>query len=158
MWVFGLFVAVPIIEIALFLQLGGIIGFWATLGLVILSAAMGSWLLRSQGKAAMGRLRHSIERMDDPTEPIASGAMIMLSGALLLTPGFFTDVVGLALLVPQIRKMVFDRLRASVQFSRFEMRGGANSKKTHEEPHDVIDGEYTDLSPDYSLDKIKRKH
>ena len=90
MWVFVILVAVPIIEIALFLQIGGILGFWATLGVVILSAAVGSWLLRSQGKAAMGRLRQSVERMDDPTEPIASGAMILLCGALLLTPGFFT--------------------------------------------------------------------
>ena len=96
MWLFLAFLAVPLIEIALFVEVGGMIGLWPTLAIVVLTAVIGTWAVRSQGLLAIERLRGSFQHLDDPTEPLAHGAMILVAGALLLTPGFFTDAVGFA--------------------------------------------------------------
>jgi len=97
MFLFLAFLLVPLIEIGLFIQVGGWIGLWPTLGIVVLTAFLGTWLMRTQGLMAMGNLRSSFSELRDPTEPLAHGAMILVAGALLLTPGFFTDAVGFAL-------------------------------------------------------------
>jgi len=150
MWLFLLFLAVPLIEIALFIQVGGAIGLWPTLGVVVLTAILGTWLVRNQGALAMGNLRKSFSELDDPTEPLAHGAMILLAGALLLTPGFFTDAVGFALLMPPVRRAAFNYLRQRVKVQRFEM--GPNGPKTTRHPQnqresDIIEGEYREVDP-----------
>lgn len=103
---FLLFVAVPLIEIALFIQIGGWLGLWPTLGLVVLTALVGTVLMRAQGMAALDRLQAALERGRDPTGPLADGAAVLIAGMLLLTPGFFTDTLGIALLVPALRKRI----------------------------------------------------
>ena len=103
MWLFALLVAVPIIEIALFIQVGGVIGLFPTLAIVIATALAGTVLLRRQGLATLSKLQSSVAEGRNPMNPIAHGAMILVSGVLLLTPGFFTDAVGLLLLVPGVR-------------------------------------------------------
>ncbi|MCK4713448.1 MAG: FxsA family protein, partial [Marinosulfonomonas sp.] len=100
MWLFLIFIAVPLIEIALFIKVGGILGLWYTLGVVVATAFLGTWLVRTQGIAAMNQVRGSFSQMQDPSEPLANGAMILFAGALLLTPGFFTDAIGFLLLFP----------------------------------------------------------
>ena len=82
MWLFLAFLSVPLIEIALFIQIGGAIGLWSTLGIVILTAAIGTFLVRTQGALAMNNLRQSFGTLSDPSEPLAHGAMILVSGAL----------------------------------------------------------------------------
>lgn len=119
MRLFLLFLLVPLIEIALFIQIGGLIGLWWTLAIVILTAIIGTALVRGQGLAVLSRLRGSLEDLQDPTEPLAHGAMILFSGALLLTPGFFTDAVGFALLVPGIRGVIFRFIRDRIEVQRF---------------------------------------
>jgi len=104
MWLFLLFVSVPLIEIALFIKVGGLIGLWPTLSIVVITAFIGTLLMRTQGANALMRLRQSMERLEDPSEPLADGAMIIFAGALLLTPGFFTDAIGLLLLLPPVRR------------------------------------------------------
>jgi UPF0716 protein FxsA len=81
MWLFLAFLAVPMIEIALFIQVGGLIGLWPTLAIVVLTAVIGTWLLRMQGAVALSNLRRSFSDLDDPSEPLAHGAMILFSGA-----------------------------------------------------------------------------
>ena len=103
MWLFALFVAVPIVEIALFIQVGGVLGLWPTLAIVILTALAGTALMRAEGRGAMASLQRSLSEGGDPSGPIAHGAMILVAGVLLLTPGFFTDALGLALLLPPVR-------------------------------------------------------
>jgi len=147
MWLFLAFLAVPLIEIALFIQVGGAIGLWPTLGIVILTAILGTWLVRSQGIMAMGNLRNSFSRLDDPTEPLAHGAMILLAGALLLTPGFFTDAIGFALLVPSLRKAVINSLRKHVHVQNFDI-GGPEHRPPQGE--DVIEGEFHEVNSDKS--------
>ena len=138
---FLLFLIVPLVEIALFIQVGGIIGLWSTLLVVILTAVIGAYLVRTQGLAVLGQLRGSFEELRDPTEPLAHGAMVLFSGALLLTPGFFTDAVGFALMVPAIRSAVFRFARARVNVRTVQF-GPRDSRR----PDDVvIDADYVDL-------------
>lgn len=103
MWLFLVFVTVPIIEIALFIQVGGWIGLWPTLAIVVLTAVAGTMLVRVQGLQTLARLQNSLAEGGDPVNPIAHGALILVAGVLLLTPGFFTDALGLSLLIPAVR-------------------------------------------------------
>ncbi|MDJ0826228.1 MAG: FxsA family protein [Rhodobacter sp.] len=149
MWLFALFIAVPLIEIALFIQIGGAIGLGWTLLIVVLTAILGTWLVRAQGMLALSQLRDSFSRLNDPTEPLAHGAMILFSGALLLTPGFFTDAVGFALLIPSVRSAVFRYLRARVTVQRFEMGTGPGQRTDQAPPGKgpVIEGEFEEVVP-----------
>ena len=141
MRLFLLFLLVPLIEIALFIQIGGLIGLFPTLAIVIITAVLGTFLVRSQGLAVINQVRGSFEQLNDPTEPLAHGAMILFSGALLLTPGFFTDAVGFALLVPGIRGGVYRAVRSRINVQSFEY--GARTSPPKEAG--VIDAEYEDL-------------
>ncbi len=144
MYLFVAFLAVPLIEIALFIQVGGAIGLWPTLAIVVLTAIAGTAMVRGQGIMTLNRLRSSFSDMQDPTEALVHGAMILFSGALLLTPGFFTDAVGFALLVPGVRVWLFNRIRARMNVQHFS---------THQSPRyqtrdsGVIDGDYEDITP-----------
>ena len=135
MWLFLLFVGVPVLEIALFLQVGGWLGMWPTLGIVILTAAVGTVLVRSQGLAQLAKLQNSFQEMRDPTETLAHGAMVLASGLLLLTPGFFTDGVGFALLVPGVRSVILRYVRGKVRVQSFQY--GAQAAPRAED--DIID-------------------
>jgi len=146
MWLFVLFLAIPLIEIALFIQVGGFIGLWWTLGIVILTAYLGTRLIRSQGIKAMNDVQSSFSELRDPTEPLAHGAMILFSGALLLTPGFFTDGVGFALLVPSVRKWVFAYVRSRIKVQTFPT-ADASPRETGA-TDSVIDGEFEEVEPD----------
>jgi len=145
MWLFLAFLAVPLIEIALFIQVGGLIGLWPTLLIVVLTAVLGTMLVRSQGAQVLGRLRQSMADLNDPTEPLAEGAMILFAGALLLTPGFFTDTTGLLLLVPQVRQWVIRAVRSRVRVQGFPMGSGAAPHQSRQ--GEVIDGEYEEVPP-----------
>lgn len=141
MRLFLLFLIVPLVEIALFIQVGGLIGLGWTLLIVILTAILGTLLVRSQGLAVLEKVRGSFQELQDPTEPLAHGAMILFSGALLLTPGFFTDAVGFALLVPGIRGWIYRAVRKRVTIA--EVRYG-ETKPQQPEPT-IIDADYEDL-------------
>lgn len=145
MYLFLAFLLVPLIEIGLFIQVGGLIGLWPTLAIVVLTAVLGTYLVRSQGMMAIGKLQRSFSELDDPTEPLAHGAMILISGALLLTPGFFTDAIGFALLMPPVRSAVFRYLSRRVTVTQFHM-GGGTMHRGHP-ADDVIDGEFEDVTP-----------
>ncbi len=109
------FLLVPLIEIGLFIQVGGAIGLWPTLAIVVVTAIAGTWLVRQQGRQAISSLQSSFSELRDPTKPLADGAMILFSGALLLTPGFFTDAGGFALLMPPVRVVVYNFIRKRVK-------------------------------------------
>ncbi len=146
MWLFALFVAIPLIEIALFIQVGGAIGLFPTLGIVIVTAILGSWLVRSQGTQELANLRNTFQDLRDPTETLANGAMILFSGALLLTPGFFTDFIGFMLLFPPVRKRLYEWGRSRVKVASFQMGGAGRQYPESAQPDDsVIDGDYENL-------------
>jgi len=145
MWFFLLFLAVPLIEIGLFIQVGGAIGLWPTLAIVVLTAFLGTRLIRSQGLHAMNQVRNSINDLRDPTEPLAHGAMILISGALLLTPGFFTDTIGFLLLIPAVRSAVFNYMRTRVKVQGFTTQG--DPMRGPDRADNVIDGEFEEIDP-----------
>ena len=145
MWLFLAFLSVPLIEIALFIQIGGAIGLWSTLGIVILTAVIGTFLVKTQGALAMNNLRQSFGTLSDPSEPLAHGAMILVSGALLLTPGFFTDAVGFALLIPGVRSAVFRDLKSRIKVQSFEM---GDHPRQRPQQADIIDGEFEEVPRD----------
>jgi UPF0716 protein FxsA len=145
MWLLIAFIAVPLIEIGLFIQVGGAIGLFPTLAIVLVTAFLGTWLVRTQGAMALGQLRTSFSDMRDPTEPLVHGAMILFAGALLLTPGFFTDALGFALLVPAIRKAAYQAIRARVQTQTFGTPGGPQHRPANTNG-DIIDVEYHEIS------------
>jgi UPF0716 protein FxsA len=146
LWLFLIFVGVPILEIALFIQVGGAIGLFPTLGIVVLTAIVGTALMRLQGVQALDRLRRSLQEGGDPVGPIAHGALILVAGILLLTPGFFTDAVGLLLLVPSVRAQVirWGASRLTVQAATYvRTRRGPQPR-----PRDTIDADYEILDED----------
>lgn len=101
--IFLLFVLVPIIEIALFIEVGDVLGLWPTLGIVVATAFLGTGLLRAQGLAAFARAQASMAQGRVPIEEVVHGFCLVIAGALLLTPGFLTDAVGFALFLPPVR-------------------------------------------------------
>lgn len=141
MWLFVLFLAIPLIEIGLFIQVGGMIGLWPTLLGVILTALAGSLLVRAQGLDALARLRGALERGQDPGAALAHGAFILAAGMLLITPGFFTDTLGFVLLVPAVRSAILARIAARIHI----VTAGAGPVRPDE---DVIEAEYSELPQD----------
>ncbi len=140
------FIAVSLIEIGLFIQVGGAIGLWQTLFIVLFTAVLGTWMLRTQGILALSNLQRSFGELRDPTEPLAHGAMILFSGALLLTPGFFTDGVGFLLLIPAFRTLMIKYLRNRITVQSFS--ANHNSGPQQRAPQDeVIDGEFEEVEP-----------
>ena len=141
------FIGVPLVEIAVFVQVGGWIGLWPTLALVVLTAVLGTWQLRAQGLATLLRARDQVERGALPARELFDGACLLVAGALLLTPGFVTDGAGFLLFFPPVRDILLGLLARHVQ-TRMQTRvfvdgeevstGGPNGP--------VIDGEYRDVT------------
>ncbi len=102
----ALFIVVPIVELYVIIQVGQAIGVAPTLALLLADALLGSLLLRHQGRGAWRRFNEALEQRRFPGREVADGAMIVVGGTLLLTPGFVTDVVGLLLLIPPTRAIL----------------------------------------------------
>ncbi len=143
MWLPVALILVPIIEIALLIKVGGLIGFWATLALLLAMAALGSWLLRWQGMAALDDLRRAVTEMRDPTLPVAHGALILFAGLLMVTPGFFTDLIGLCLLIRPVRDRAIRHM--SHRWRIVGMGQTASSPPFGRGDGDVIDADFTPL-------------
>lgn len=103
------FVAVSVAELMVLAAVEDRIGLGATLLLILLTGVLGAYLVRSQGLDVLGTVRRSIAAGIFPGRELAHGAIVLIGGALLLTPGFLTDAVGFALMVPSIREVA--RLR-----------------------------------------------
>ncbi|MFP3943082.1 MAG: FxsA family protein [Alphaproteobacteria bacterium] len=141
-FLFLAFVTVPIVEIALFIEIGGAIGTWPTIGAIVLTAAAGTMLLRTQGGGLMARARATLNRGEMPVEEVIHGLFLLVAGALLLTPGFFTDAVGLLLCVPPLRlvlgRAILRRLRhrMNIHVARYHT---APSGEPRDEPPPYVD-------------------
>ncbi len=98
-----LFIGIPLVELVLFLRIGSRIGLPATLGIIILTGILGAWLTRLQGMRTLGRFQKALAEGRLPHEEVLEGIMILIAGAVLLTPGFLTDAAGFLLLVPPVR-------------------------------------------------------
>lgn len=114
MWLLLPFVILPIVEIALFIQVGGLIGVLPTIALVLGSAVLGAAVMRRQGARAMLDMQRAMQDLRDPARPMAHGALVMLAGLLLMLPGLLTSAIGLLLLIAPLRTLILRRLSARV--------------------------------------------
>jgi UPF0716 protein FxsA len=147
MWLFVLFLAVPLIEISLFITIGGWLTLWPTLGLVLLTGILGTALMRWQGLKVLAELRGDLGQIRNPMSPLAHGALILVAGLLLLTPGFFTDAIGFLLMVPKVRTWIIAQAGARIHVQTFGMRGGFENNYPHRDTKHpgVIDGDYIEI-------------
>lgn len=97
------FLVVPFLELFVILRVGGALGVLNTIGLLIVVSAVGAWLVKREGLAVLRRAQGRIKSGGVPTKELIDGVLILFAGALLLTPGFLTDVVGVLLLLPPVR-------------------------------------------------------
>jgi len=101
-----LFIVVPIAELAILIQVGQAIGIWWTIALLIADAVLGSMLARSQGRAVWRRFNLALQSGRPPAREVLDGTLVLFGGALLLAPGFLTDILGIFLLLPPTRAFV----------------------------------------------------
>jgi len=109
-----LFILIPLIELAILVYLGTIIGALYTVLIVVATGILGAVMARHQGLAALSRIRSSIESGIMPANELFDGALILAGGLLLLTPGIITDIVGFAVLVPQTRRIIGRWIRSLI--------------------------------------------
>jgi len=112
-----LFVLTPLVELAILVYLGTIIGALYTILIVVATGILGAFMARNQGLAVISRIRGSLERGIIPSDEIFDGALILAGGLLLLTPGIITDIIGFAVLVPQTRRIIGKWLRSLIRRS-----------------------------------------
>ncbi len=103
---FAVFLIVPLIELALLLTIGAQIGIWATLAIIFSTAMMGASLTRREGFRTWSRFQEKLSTGAFPNDELLDGLMVLVAGAVLLTPGFLTDAVGFILLIPGSRRVV----------------------------------------------------
>lgn len=136
MWIFLAILAVPLIEIGLFVQLGGVLGLWLTLAWVVASAALGIIVLKGVSMIGPVSLSRDMRELNDPTSLLAHRVMLVLAGGFLLIPGFLTDAIGILLLIPPIRLLVIKVLGRKFR--------SANTVSVH---GSVIEGEWQVKEP-----------
>ena len=119
---FLLFTLIPLVELYLLLWLGRLMGLMPTLGMILFTGALGAWLARSQGLATWTEIQRQQAQGKMPTTALVDGLLILIAGAVLLTPGLLTDVAGFFLLIPAGRAMIrgalYRRLEAKVKVQR----------------------------------------
>ncbi len=130
------FILIPIIEISLFIEIGSNIGSFNTICLIFLTAIIGVYFVRQQGLSTFQRLANQIQKLETPIQTVGEGLVILLSGILLITPGFFTDTIGFLGLIPFTR-IFFVKLVATFILSRY----GVYKKKTD----DTIEADYFEI-------------
>lgn len=152
---FIIFIIIPIIEITLLINVGQLIGAWYTVGLVLLSAFVGVNMLRYQGLATLGRAQQKMQRGEMPGQEMIEGIVLAVGGALLITPGFFTDIIGFCCLVPYTRiamvKLARSRFKVGANGAGFSAMGGMQGMGGMQAPRkegqgDVFEGEYHDAT------------
>ena len=148
-----LFIGVPLIEIAVFIQVGDLIGLWSTISVVILTAIIGTALLRQQGFSTLMRAQASMNEGRLPTNEIFDGVCLVLAGALLLTPGFVTDTLGFLLFFPPFRTFLRSKTGGIIK-NNAHIHMSMNGQSPHK-PHSphapkdspIIDADFEDVTP-----------
>jgi UPF0716 protein FxsA len=138
-----LFIAVPIAELAVIIQVGQAIGVWWTIGLLIADSILGSWLMRHQGRSAWRRFNETVAAGRVPGREVVDGALVIFGGALLLTPGFLTDILGLILLIPPSRAIV-----RRILARRLTVRMVAAANRSRAPGAYDVEGTAVDIDPD----------
>ncbi len=150
------FILIPMLEIAVFIEVGGWIGLWPTLGLIMLTALLGTWQLRTQGLATLERAKLQLDQGKMPAKELFNGACLLIAGVLLLVPGFVTDVIGGLLFIPALREAL--RRTIGRRFAESaETRVFVDGEEVHRSKarDGVIDAEFEEV-PDEPPRKLPR--
>lgn len=144
-----LFIAVPVAEISVLMRVGGAIGPFNTIVFVILTAVLGAYLVRQQGFATITKLQQETNAGRVPALQIAEGVALLFAGAVLMTPGFITDAIGFAILIPPIRQTIIawaakNLIKGHVSAA---YSGSTSTVNPYVEQADVIEGEYSSSDP-----------
>jgi UPF0716 protein FxsA len=142
MWIFGLFLLIPLVEIALFVTVGAWLTLWPTLAIVLFTGVLGAWLVRWQGLGVLREMQ-AAGPMAEPLSPLAHGALILIGGFMLMLPGFFTDAIGFVLMVPAARRLIIQLVGARIQVSGVKMGGFRTGPQG-----DWVDADYEEVKPD----------
>ena len=151
-WLILLFVTVPLLELALLIWVGTQIGMMTTIAIVVLTGVLGAMLARLQGVATWRRFQERTARGELPQGDLIDGLLILIAGAVLLTPGLLTDVAGFLLLVPPVRAVVRQAIAVRLG-KRFVMAPLGGARPPQAPPRrpgpsdDVVDAEYTVEDP-----------
>ena len=147
------------------IEVGGIIGALPTVGLVVLTAVVGVWLLRLEGISTLNRVQQKLAEGELPETELLEGVMLIIGGALLLTPGFATDFMGFVCLIPGLRRPIAARIIQTSSFTRMntftdrgpDPFGGQDPHRdaAHRRGGTIIDGEFDETPP--QRDSIDRK-
>ncbi len=113
-WLLVVFIGVPLLELYLLLWLATLIGFWPTLGIAVLTGAVGSTLAKREGLKVWREWRAAMDELRPPAYGVIEALLVLVGGVLLITPGVITDLAGLLLLVPPVRRRVAARVRRHV--------------------------------------------
>lgn len=135
--VFLVVLIIPFAEIYLLLLVGGVIGAFPTIFLVVFTAAMGTWLLRQQGFSTFRQLQANLAQGVIPAYEMIEGPIILLGGLLLLTPGFITDILGFACLIPSLRKKI-----ARYVIENYLVQAGGSFQREKAAEKNVLEGEF----------------
>jgi UPF0716 protein FxsA len=150
-------IVVPLVELALLIEVGGWLGLGPTLALIILTAAGGAWVLRRQGIAMLRRAQQQMEQGSVPIVEVFEGACLVVAGALLLTPGFLSDAAGAMLLLPPVRALLYRRVRRRLE-EQVRSEGGPQGRgqsaqrsawqeRGSRDRPTVIDAEFEEVEP-----------
>jgi UPF0716 protein FxsA len=129
--VFAFFILMPILELMLLIKVGSYIGVFPTIAIVLVTAVLGVSLLRREGMSTIGKAQQRLEAGEMPASELVEGALLVVSGAFLLTPGFITDSIGFACLVPALRQRMAGYL---IQRMSLKAVSSAAIFDTHEPP------------------------
>ncbi|NIB40008.1 FxsA family protein [Pseudomaricurvus alkylphenolicus] len=156
-----LFIVMPIVEMWVLIEVGAVIGALPTIGLVLLTAMIGLALLRRQGISTLTRANRRMEAGELPAQEMVEGIFLAVGGALLLTPGFITDAIGMSCLIPGLRQLVIGRLLKGLVFRATVINSGYGPGRGQRQgPHqshnqgDIIDGEFRRHDPSSDRDRL----
>ncbi|GAA4361312.1 FxsA family protein [Kangiella marina] len=147
---FLLFIALAVAEIYILLTVGGLIGAFQTVGLILLTGIIGVSMLKQQGFSVFARLQEKMRQGQAPAQEMVEGVLLIIAGAFLVTPGFVTDTIGFLWLIPKTREYFANLLISKGIFKAQSMHGagfshGANDPFGQQPPHqddNTVDGEY----------------
>ncbi len=144
-----IFLLVPILEIYLLIEVGSQVGAFYTVILVVGTAVLGAALIRSQGLQTIEKIKTSSQRGELPAVPMIEGLLLLIAGALLLTPGFFTDTLGFLVVIPFIRQEIAKNIIRAGLFRAMGRSGGTSTAPnsqfhsgSNSQKHSTLEGDY----------------
>jgi len=138
-----IFIILPIIEISIFIQVGGFVGIFNTILIIFLTAAVGVYFVRQQGFRTFLKITAELQNQQFPVQGMFDGLVILISGILLVTPGFLTDIIGFLGLIPQTRVFLLGIIK-NLFLQRY-----SNARKQYKKDMDeTIDGDFIEIEED----------